>query len=72
MYQVTQPFDIDFVFSRFRAAVLAAPVGGILPGKASSTEQNLPALLNERRGLGLSLARTSSCPEGSWFHGAGR
>ena len=46
MYQVTQPFDIDFVFSRFRAAVLTAPVGGILPGKASSTEQNLPALLN--------------------------
>jgi len=46
MYQVTQPFDIDFVFSRFRAAVLTAPVGGILPGKASSTEQNLPVLLN--------------------------
>ena len=38
MYRVTQPFDIDFVFSRFRAAVLAAPVGGLLPGEASSTE----------------------------------
>ena len=35
MYRVTQPFDIDFVSSRFRAAVLAEPVGGLLPGEAS-------------------------------------